>query len=131
VTATEEKQGADLTPLEQAAILLLSVGEANAARILRHLGPKEVQKVGAQMASMGDIEARDVSRVMERLLLEANTASGLGVGTESYIRNVLIEGTRRGACRHADRSDPDERQDQRAGGPALDESEAGREHDRW
>ena len=91
MTATEEKQGADLTPLEQAAILLLSVGEANAARILRHLGPKEVQKVGAQMASMGDIEARDVSRVMERLLLEANTASGLGVGTESYIRNVLIE----------------------------------------
>ena len=91
MTATEEKQGADLTPLEQAAIMLLSVGEANAARILRHLGPKEVQKVGAQMASMGDIEARDVSRVMERLLLEANTASGLGVGTESYIRNVLIE----------------------------------------
>ncbi len=81
----------DLKPLEQAAILLLSVGEANAARILRHLGPKEVQKVGAQMASMADIDASDVAHVMERLLAEANTASGLGVGTESYIRNVLVE----------------------------------------
>lgn len=91
MTETEEKQGAELNPLEQAAILLLSVGEANAARILRHLGPKEVQKVGAQMAVMGDVDANDVSRVMDRLLTEVNTASGLGVGTESYIRNVLIE----------------------------------------
>lgn len=77
--------------LEQAAILLLSVGEMNAARIMRYLGPKEVQKVGAQMANMGDVEARDVSQAMERLLLEVDTASGLGVGTESYLRNVLIE----------------------------------------
>ena len=91
MTVTEDKQAVDLKPLEQAAILLLSVGEANAARILRHLGPKEVQKVGAQMASMADIDASDVAHVMERLLAEANTASGLGVGTESYIRNVLVE----------------------------------------
>lgn len=91
MTETEEKQGAELSPLEQAAILLLSVGEANAAQILRHLGPKEVQKVGAQMATMGDVDANDVSRVMDRLLTEVSTASGLGVDTESYIRNVLIE----------------------------------------
>lgn len=91
MTVSEDKQAVDLKPLEQAAILLLSVGEANAARILRHLGPKEVQKVGAQMASMADIDASDVAHVMERLLAEANTASGLGVGTESYIRNVLVE----------------------------------------
>ncbi len=91
MTATEEKVGSNLKLLEQAAILLLSVGETNAARILRYLGPKEVQKVGSQMANMGDVESQDASLVMARLLVEADSASGLGVDTESYIRNVLIE----------------------------------------
>lgn len=80
-----------LEPLEQAAILLLSVGEQNAARILRHLSPKDVQRVGAQMTRMTDIKAQDVNRVMENVLLEADVATGLSVGTENYIRNVLIE----------------------------------------
>lgn len=92
MTVSEEKgAGEPLQPIEQAAILLLSVGESNAARILRHLTPKEVQKVGAQMANMTDINARDVSLVMEQMLLEAGAATGLSMGTESYIRNVLIE----------------------------------------
>lgn len=80
-----------LEPIEQAAILLLSIGEQNAARILRHLSPKDVQRVGAQMTRMTDIKAQDVNRVMENVLLEADVATGLSVGTENYIRNVLIE----------------------------------------
>lgn len=92
MTVSEEKAGvAQLKPIEQAAILLLSVGESNAARILRHLTPKEVQRVGAQMASVTDINAGDVAQVLEQMLLEAGAATGLSMGTESYIRNVLIE----------------------------------------
>ena len=49
MTVSEEKAGIEhLKPIEQAAILLLSVGESNAASIMRHLTPKELQKVGAQ-----------------------------------------------------------------------------------
>ena len=92
MTVSEEKAGIEhLKPIEQAAILLLSVGESNAASIMRHLTPKELQKVGAQMANMSDVKSADVALVMEQVLVEAGSATGLGVGTETYIRNVLIE----------------------------------------
>jgi flagellar motor switch protein FliG len=86
-TATAE----DIKPLEKAAILLLSVGEANAASILRYLTPKEVQRVGAQMTRMQDVQAGQVVKVLESFLAEAYAATGLGVGNEAYIRNVLID----------------------------------------
>ena len=38
--------------VEQAAILLMSLGEADAAEVLKHMGPKEVQRVGVAMAQM-------------------------------------------------------------------------------
>src|SRR5262245_46515916 len=81
----------EIKPIEKAAVLLLSVGEANAARILRYLTPKEVQRVGGQMTKMQDIQAPMVTKVFESFLVEAYAATGLGVGNESYIRNVLIE----------------------------------------
>lgn len=92
MTVSEEQAGSEhLKPIEQAAILLLSVGEANAARIMRHLTPKDLQRVGAQMANMSDVNSADVALVMERVLFEAGAATGLSVGTETYIRNVMIE----------------------------------------
>ncbi|MFM7273051.1 MAG: flagellar motor switch protein FliG [Gammaproteobacteria bacterium] len=81
----------EISPLEKAAILLLSVGEANAAKVLRYLTPKEVQRVGSQMSRMQDINAEQVSKVFESFLVEIYAATGLGVGNETYIRNVLIE----------------------------------------
>ena len=38
--------------LEKGAMLLLSLGEDEAAEILKHLGPKEVQKLGHAMAQL-------------------------------------------------------------------------------
>ena len=84
------EQGAGLEhqkPLEQAAILLLSVGESNAARILRYLSPKEVQRVGSQMTRMNDIKVDDVNLVLEQFLVEVGAATGLSMGTENYMRN--------------------------------------------
>ncbi|PZP58268.1 MAG: flagellar motor switch protein FliG, partial [Azospira oryzae] len=36
--------------LEKSAILLLSLGEDEAAQVLKYLSPREVQKLGAAMA---------------------------------------------------------------------------------
>ena len=47
---TDGKVVAKMSKVEKAAILLLSLGEADAAQVLRHMGPKEVQRVGLAMA---------------------------------------------------------------------------------
>ena len=47
-----------LNKVDKAAVLLLSLGEADAAQVLRHLGPKEVQKVGTAMAQLRNVQKK-------------------------------------------------------------------------
>ena len=46
---------------EKAAILLLSLSEEDAAQILKHLEPKQVQKVGTIMAGMEDFTQQKIT----------------------------------------------------------------------
>ncbi|MDN3683668.1 hypothetical protein QW180_04200 [Vibrio sinaloensis] len=48
---------------ERAAILLLSLNEEDAAGIIRHLEPKQVQRVGSAMARAADLSQDKVGAV--------------------------------------------------------------------
>lgn len=80
----------NMSKLEQAAILLMSLGESDAAEVLKHMGPKEVQKIGAVMASVQNVQQEQVEVVLSNFLDEVRTLTGLGVGNDSYIRNMLV-----------------------------------------
>ncbi len=80
-----------LNGLERSAVLLLSLGEEAAASVMKHMGPKEVQQVGTAMASLDNISQAQVDGVMGEFLSEASTRTSLGVGSEEYIRNVLVK----------------------------------------
>ncbi len=79
-----------MSPVDQAAVLLMSLGEQDAAEVLKHMGPKEVQRIGAAMATLTNVQQSDVQMVMQNFLEEARTLTGLGMGSDSYIRNMLI-----------------------------------------
>ena len=54
----QSEQSYDISKLEgveKAAILLLSLSEEDAAQILKHLEPKQVQKLGGEMAKIEDM----------------------------------------------------------------------------
>lgn len=74
---------------ERAAILLLGIGENKAAEVLKHLEPKQVQKVGVAMTSMANVSKTQIQGVVEDFLSEAEQQTSLGVDSEDYIRNVL------------------------------------------
>jgi flagellar motor switch protein FliG len=76
--------------VERAAILLMSLGEAEAAEVLKHMGAKDVQKVGAAMASLANISRERVSEVMDRFVEELDSQTSLGVGADDYVRRVLV-----------------------------------------
>lgn len=86
-----DKLGRSISSLERAAILLMSMGEKDAAEILKQMGPKEVQKVGAAMSMLKSVSQDTVSGVLSMFLHECGNQSGLGVGAENYIRNMLTE----------------------------------------
>ena len=80
-----------LSKVDKAAILLLSLGEADAAQVLRHLGPKEVQRVGTAMAQMRNVQRDQVERVMSEFVEIVGDQTSLGVGSEGYIRKMLTQ----------------------------------------
>lgn len=80
-----------LNRLERAAILLMSLGEKDAAEILKHMGPKEVQRVGTAMATLSNVNQTQVEGVVSEFLEAVSGQTGLGLGADSYIRNMLTQ----------------------------------------
>jgi flagellar motor switch protein FliG len=86
-----EDKSPNLSKIDQAAILMMSLGEKDAAAVLKHLGPKEVQRIGTAMSQLENVPQDHVELVMNSFLSEARTLTGLGMGADGYIRNMLVE----------------------------------------
>ena len=52
--------------VEDAAILLMSIGEEEAAEVFKHLEPKEVQRLGETIAKMKAIPREKVENVLDK-----------------------------------------------------------------
>lgn len=76
--------------IEKSAILLLSLGEDEAAEILKHLGPKEVQKLGHAMAALKSVPREKIEAVIDDL--NEKTAMGSPVSVdEAKIKAMLTK----------------------------------------
>jgi flagellar motor switch protein FliG len=92
--AAEKKPAAPPAPkragVERAAILLLTLGESEAAEILRHMGAKEVQQLGKAMADLANVSREEVSAVLTDFNSGVEKQTSVGVGGEDFVRKVMI-----------------------------------------
>ena len=79
----------DDTGVEDAAILLMSLGEAEAAEVFKHLAPKEVQKLGETIARMKAVPRQRLSKVLDRFANDAAEQHTLVPDTDEYVKSVL------------------------------------------
>ncbi|MEF8713849.1 MAG: flagellar motor switch protein FliG [Accumulibacter sp.] len=77
--------------VEKSAILLISLGEDYAAAVLKHLGPKEVQKLGHAMAALKSVPRARVDEVLTEFKQTADESAAVHVDTDAYIRSVLTK----------------------------------------
>ncbi|MBO9689493.1 flagellar motor switch protein FliG [Roseateles chitosanitabidus] len=75
--------------VEDAAILLMSLGEEEASEVFKHLAPKEVQKLGETIAKMKVVPRERVEKVLDKFDRVAETQSTLVNDTDEYVRAVL------------------------------------------
>ncbi|MFT3856583.1 MAG: flagellar motor switch protein FliG [Aquabacterium sp.] len=75
--------------LEDAAILLMSLGEEEAAEVFKHLEPKEVQSLGETIAKLKTVSKDKVDSVLDRFAGEATEMGALVADTDEYIKSVL------------------------------------------
>jgi len=75
--------------VEDAAILLMSMGEEAASEVLKHMQPKEVQRLGETIAKMKAVPRERFERVVEDFLKLAEAEHLLVPDSSEYVRSVL------------------------------------------
>jgi flagellar motor switch protein FliG len=83
-----EKEGAPST--RSAAVLLLALGEGEAATVLKHLDAKVVQRLGVEMAQLKSASREEVAAVVTSFVTVMEGQADIKVGSDDYIRKVLI-----------------------------------------
>ena len=78
-----------LTGAERAAIFLLGVGEEAATLVMRHMNPKEVQKVGEAMATISKLTNDQVESVLSEFHLDVSEINPLGLEAPAFTRRVM------------------------------------------
>jgi flagellar motor switch protein FliG len=88
--AATQTKSPESSGVERAAILLMSLGEAEAAEVLKHMGAKDVQKLGAAMATLSNVSRERATEVVDSFIEELDSQTSLGVGADDYVRRVLV-----------------------------------------
>ena len=77
--------------VEKSAILLITLGEDHASEVLKHLGPKEVQKLGHAMAALRSVPRTRVAEVITEFQEAAAASAAVNIDTDAYVRSVLTK----------------------------------------
>ncbi|PXW90726.1 flagellar motor switch protein FliG [Nitrosomonas sp. Nm84] len=75
--------------IKKSAILLMTLGEQEAASVIKLLGPKEVQKLGETMSNLQNISRAEIEDILKEFCDEAEGRTTLGQDSADYIRKVL------------------------------------------
>lgn len=78
-----------MTSTEQAAVIVLLLGEQQAADIIQYLNPREVQSLGSAMVGVVDLSQDSVNLVLDNFVATIKKQTNLGLGTTDYVENVL------------------------------------------
>ena len=80
-----------LTRSERAAVILLLLGEEQAADIISYMSPREVQSLGANMVSVADLSQEAVNVVLDDFISTIKQQTNLGLGTADYVQAVFTK----------------------------------------
>lgn len=81
----------DLNGTQRAAVLLMSLGEAEAAEVLKHMSAKEVQKLGAAMATISGVTRGQLEQIVAEFTGQLDEQTSVGIGADDYVRKVLVQ----------------------------------------
>ena len=81
----------ELAGTQRAAILLMSLGEQDAANLLKQLDAREVQKLGIAMAELKEVSRDQMTAVLDKFIGVADGKADIASGSTEYVRRVLTQ----------------------------------------
>ena len=82
--------------VEKSAVLLISLGENQAAEVLKHLGPREVQKLGHAMSTLKTVPRAKVEGVLDEFHQIVTERVAVHTDTDTY-NYTLTQGEGQGS----------------------------------
>ncbi len=86
-----EPSESGLSGAQRAAVFLLGVGEQSATAIMRHMEPREVQRIGEAMASIATVSNEQVEAVLREFHQRSSALNPLGLAAPEFTRRVLTQ----------------------------------------
>src|SRR5215210_5380805 len=83
--------GTDITGVRKSAILLLSLGQDQAAEILKRLPPEAVEEVSREIASLGEISVATRKDIFNEFYNQALANSYISEGGLEYAKSLLTK----------------------------------------
>ena len=84
-----EREMANMTGVQRAAVLMLLLGEQQAAELIKYMDPKEVQALGGAMVQVADLSQEAVNAVLDEFVATIKKQTSLGLGTTDYVEKVF------------------------------------------
>jgi flagellar motor switch protein FliG len=81
----------ELAGTQRAAILLMSLGEQDAANVLKQLDARDVQRLGIAMAELKQVSREQMTSVLDTFIGVADGKADIASGSPDYVRRVLTQ----------------------------------------
>lgn len=79
----------EMSGTQRAALLLMTLGEGEASDVLKFMDAKEVQCLGAAMATLNNVTKDQAGAVLDHFITDVEEQTAFGIGTEDYVRKLL------------------------------------------
>ncbi|MBW3139427.1 FliG C-terminal domain-containing protein [Ferrimonas balearica] len=89
MSATNSELATQLGGVEQAAMLLVSMGEQGAAKVLANLSSHQVQQVSQMMARLSNVRQEDAQSVLQRFFSDYRAQAGIARASRGYLQRTL------------------------------------------
>ena len=77
--------------VHKAAVLMLALGQDEAAEVMKYLEPREVQKLGTAMSTMKAVSGQTLEAVLHEFMQKTQHNTEFGIDSDEYIRSVLTK----------------------------------------
>ena len=77
--------------VHKAAVLMLALGQDEAAEVMKYLEPREVQKLGTAMSTMKAVSGQTLEAVLHEFMQKTQHNTEFGIDSDEYILSVLTK----------------------------------------
>ena len=80
-----------LSGVHRAAVLLMVLGESEASKVLKYMGPEELEQIGMAINEIKDVTQNQIYDVLNDFSSHNQVQTPLDIGAQDYLKKILFQ----------------------------------------